>query len=67
MAQTKMISRIVSNQRQRQFYQQQQQWQIAVQVAAAADPPPLAPQAHRKMRAGVKNIEGRIHNITFKI
>ena len=38
-----------------------------MQVAAAAARPPLAPQACRRMKGGVKNIEGRIRNKTFKI
>ena len=60
MAQTKMILRIVSDQRRRQFQQQQ---------AAVAPPQLPAPLrvCRQRARAGVKNIEGRIHSKRFKI
>ena len=47
MAQTKMIARIVSDQRWRQFQRRQ--------------------AARKRVRSGVKNIEGRVCNKTFKI
>ena len=47
MAQTKMIARIVSDQRWRQFQRRQ--------------------AARKQVRSGVKNIEGRVCNKTFKI
>ena len=49
MALTKMVARIVLDQRGRQFQRRQ--------LAAA----------HRRVRSGVKNIEGRVRNKTFKI
>ena len=49
MAQTKMITRIVSDQIRRQFQRRQ-----------AAAP-------HKRVRSGVKNIEGRVRNKTLKI
>ena len=47
MARTKMIARIVSDQRRRQFQSRQ--------------------AAHKRVRSGVKNIEGRVCNKTFEI
>ena len=47
MAKKKMIARIVSDQRRRQFQKRQ--------------------AAHKWVRSGVKNIEGRVRNKTFKI
>ena len=47
MARTKMIARIVSDQRWRQFQRRQ--------------------AARKRVRSGVKNIEGRVRNKTFKI
>ena len=60
MAQTKIISRIVSDQRRRLFQQQQ-----AV-VAPPQLPAPLRVYRQRE-RAGVKNIEGRIYSKRCKI
>ena len=47
MARTKMIAKIVSDQRRKQFQRKQ--------------------AAHKRVRSGVKNIEGRVCNKTFKI
>ena len=49
MARTKMIARIIADQRRRQFQRKQQAGQS------------------KRIRSGVKNIEGWIHNKTFKI
>ena len=67
MARTKMISRIVSDQRRRQHLQQLQQQRLAAKPGPSRVPrnPPVARRA--RARGVVKNIESRIHNKTFKI
>ena len=56
MARTKMIARMVHDQRH-----------LAVRQAARAKAKPAAAVIPTRQQSGVKNIEGRICNRTFKI
>ena len=61
MVRTKMIARMVLDKRRMNLQQR-----LAAQTAAKPRPARVAP-ARRRARSGVKNIEGRIRNRTFKI
>ena len=67
MVRTRMIPRIVSDQRRKQHLQQLQQQRLAAKPGPSGVPrkPPVARRA--RARASIKNIKGRIHNKTFKI
>ena len=67
MACTRMISRIVSDQRRRQHLQQLQQQRLAAKPGPLRVPRKLPVARRARARACVKNIEGRIRNKTFKI
>ena len=61
MARTKMIARMVSDKRRMNLQQR-----LAAQAAGELRPARVVP-ARRRAISGVKNIEGRIKNRTFKL